>query len=49
MTRCRIRWNPKVWPYVTSCTKEEGHEGEHEDKDGRQIPNVPGQQEAEDA
>lgn len=44
-----MRWNPKVWPYVTSCNKQDEHEDDHEDKDGRQLVNVPGQKENEDA
>jgi hypothetical protein len=38
-----------VWPYVTRCAKQDQHVGNHEDKDGRQIANLPEQREAEDA
>lgn len=45
--RCTIRWNPGHWPYITRCALDHGHEGDHEDKNGYRILNVPGQAEAE--
>lgn len=45
MERCKVRWNPGKWPYVTRCILDAGHLHEHEDKHGNKLVNLPGQEE----
>lgn len=43
---CMVAWNPGVWPYTTRCVLTRGHEADHEDREGRTIPNLDKAQEA---
>lgn len=46
MKRCKVSWNPGVWPYTTRCVLDGGHKDDHKDRYGRILTNVPGQEEA---
>jgi hypothetical protein len=35
---CGFNWNPGEWPYAATCSREEGHNGPHRTRNGKETP-----------